>query len=67
MCPFVPVANTSIEECVDCAKSLAEQLATELSVPVYLYESAQAKEYRRELQSIRKGEYEGLEVKVTGM
>ncbi len=65
MCPFVPVANTTLEECVRCSHSLSEQLARELGVPVYLYEASQERDYRRSLQSIRKGEYEDLEEKVS--
>ncbi len=68
VCPFVPVANTTLEDCVRCSKSLGEQLARELGVPVYLYEASQERDYRRSLQSIRKGEYEELQEKVsTGM
>ncbi len=66
VCPFIPVANTSLEECVKCSKILGELLASELGVPVYLYEASQEREYRRYLQNIRKGEYEGLEEKVGG-
>ncbi len=65
VCPFVPVANTTLEDCVRCSKSLGEQLARELGVPVYLYEASQERDYRRSLQSIRKGEYEELQEKST--
>ncbi|XP_064383158.1 formimidoyltransferase-cyclodeaminase-like isoform X2 [Halichondria panicea] len=64
VCPFVPVANTTLEDCVRCSKSLGEQLARELGVPVYLYEASQERDYRRSLQSIRKGEYEELQEKL---
>ncbi len=66
VCPFIPVANTSLEECVSCSKTLGKLLATELSVPVYLYEASQERKYRKALQDIRKGEYEGLKEKVSG-
>ncbi len=65
MCPFVPFANTTLEDCVRCSKSLSEQLAKELGVPVYLYEASQERDYRRSLQSIRKGEYKELQEKVS--
>ena len=66
VCPFVPVANVSMEECVECARDFSRQLAEELQVPVYLYECAQEKEYRKSLGQIREGEYEGLREKVRG-
>lgn len=65
VCPFVPVANVTMEECVDCARDLSRQLAEELQVPVFLYECAQEKEYRKSLGQIREGEYEGLREKVS--
>ena len=65
VCPFIPVANTTIEECVQCSRILGEQLAAELNIPVYLYEESQEKEYRKRLPDIRKGEYEGLKDKVS--
>jgi glutamate formiminotransferase/formiminotetrahydrofolate cyclodeaminase len=64
VCPFVPVANVSMEECVEISKKFAERAAAELGVPFYLYEHSQAKEYRKKLPQIRKGEYEGLPEKI---
>ncbi|MCX7909906.1 MAG: glutamate formimidoyltransferase [Ignavibacteria bacterium] len=64
VCPFVPVANVSMEECVECSKEFGKRLAEELSVPVYLYEFAQPLEYRKKLPQIREGEYEGLPEKI---
>lgn len=64
VCPFVPVSNVTMEECVECAKEFGQRLASELSVPVYLYEYAQPLEYRKKLPQIREGEYEGLPEKI---
>lgn len=33
VCPFIPVQNVSMEECVECAKEFGEKLAMELGVP----------------------------------
>ena len=70
MCPFVPVANVTMEECAKLSQQLGHRLAMEMSVPVYLYECAVAggdhHDYRRTLPQIREGEYEGLENKVRG-
>ena len=64
VCPFIPVTNVTTEECVEYSRQFGRQLAEEMSVPVYLYEEAQEKEYRKSLSEIRKGEYEGLQEKV---
>ncbi len=64
VCPFVPVANVSMEECVEISKKFAERAAAELKIPLYLYEHSQTLEYRKKLPQIRKGEYEGLAEKI---
>ncbi|HPT46179.1 MAG TPA: glutamate formimidoyltransferase [Candidatus Rifleibacterium sp.] len=65
VCPFVPVANVSMEECVEISKRFAERAAAELKVPFFLYEHSQTREYRKKLPQIRKGEYEGLAEKIS--
>jgi glutamate formiminotransferase/formiminotetrahydrofolate cyclodeaminase len=57
--PFVPVANVTMEECVELARRLGERVGRELGVPVYLYEYACSAPHRRNLAEIREGEYEG--------
>lgn len=64
VCPFVPVANVSMEECVAISKEFARRASEELGIPFYLYEHSQEKAYRRRLPDIRKGEYEGLAEKM---
>ena len=60
VCPFIPIANTSMEECVNVAKNFGKRLSETLQVPVYLYEKAAQHHYRMKLPDVRKGEYEGL-------
>jgi glutamate formiminotransferase/formiminotetrahydrofolate cyclodeaminase len=62
--PFVPIANVTTEECVRISEQFAEIISRELSVPVYLYESAARKPERKSLSNIRQGEYEGLQEKL---
>lgn len=64
VCPLVPVANISMEETAEYAKTLAKRVADELEIPTYLYEYAQEKEYRKNLSIIRSGEYEGFFEKI---
>jgi len=60
VCPFVPVANVTMEECVEVAKTFAARATEELGIPFYLYEEAAEHDYRRKLPDIREGEYEAL-------
>ena len=60
VCPFIPVSNVTMEECVACAKEFASLASEELHIPIYLYEEAQPKEYRKKLPQIREGEYEAI-------
>ncbi len=64
VCPFVPVANMTMDDCVELAKRLGERVGRELDVPVYLYEYAATKEEWRNLAEVRKGEYEALPQKM---
>ncbi|MCX7729133.1 MAG: glutamate formimidoyltransferase, partial [Bacteroidia bacterium] len=60
VCPLVPIRDITMEETVEYAKQLAKKVGEELKIPVYLYEYAQTKEYRKNLSVIRAGEYEGF-------
>lgn len=65
VCPFIPVQNVEMEECIYCAQKFAKKLAEQLKVPVYLYGFAAKQSYRRTVPQIRSGEYEGLQDKLT--
>lgn len=64
VCPFVPVSNVTMDECVEISKIFAKRASEELGLPMYLYEFSQDKEYRKKLPQIRKGEYEALPEKL---
>ncbi len=64
VCPFIPIANASIEDCIACAKKLGKRVAEELDIPVYLYEYAATANHRTNLAHIRAGEYEGIKDKI---
>lgn len=64
VCPFVPVANVTIEECVEVSKKFGERVGKELNLPVYLYEEASDNPARKSLRQIRSGEYEGIKDKI---
>jgi glutamate formiminotransferase/formiminotetrahydrofolate cyclodeaminase len=60
VCPLVPVAGITMEETVEHARELARRLGEEVGLTVYCYENAATSEERRNLATVRAGEYEGL-------
>ncbi|WDP89576.1 MAG: glutamate formimidoyltransferase [Desulfobacter sp.] len=60
VCPFIPVANVTMEECVAVSKEFGRRAAEELGIPIYLYEASAEQEYRRKLPQIREGQYEAI-------
>ena len=64
VCPFVPVAGVTMEDCVRLAHRLGDRVASELGIPVYFYEEAATRPERRNLADVRAGEYEGLPEKL---
>jgi glutamate formiminotransferase/formiminotetrahydrofolate cyclodeaminase len=65
--PFIPIQGTTMVECVELAERYAEAVSESLDLPVYLYAEAARNEQRVRLPDIRRGEYEGLESKITSM
>lgn len=53
VCPFIPVANISVEECIEVSKRFGERLALEVGVPVFLYGYASTKDYRKTMPQVR--------------
>ncbi|MEE1022306.1 MAG: glutamate formimidoyltransferase [Muribaculaceae bacterium] len=64
VCPLIPVAGVSLEECAELARKLAERVAEELNIPTYCYEAAARTPERRNLAVCRAGEYEALPEKM---
>src|SRR5512133_44345 len=62
--PFVPLSDSTMEECIAIAKRLGQRVGNELSIPVYLYEAAATRPERANLENIRKGQYEGLKSEI---
>ncbi len=64
VCPFVPVAGVTMNDCVALARAVGQRMGEELGIPVYLYEHAASSPQRRNLADVRSGEYEGLRKKL---
>ena len=62
--PFVPIEGVTMDECVALAKEVAATVASRFELPVYLYEEAASNPGRRNLEDIRRGEFEGLAAKM---
>src|SRR5580698_7606029 len=58
--PFIPVEGVSIEDCVALAKKVGREIWERYHIPVYFYEAAAQRAERSNLESIRKGQFEGL-------
>jgi len=64
VCPFIPVANVTMEECVEISKEFGRRAADDLGIPIYLYEESSTREYRKKLPQIREGQYEGIKDRI---
>jgi glutamate formiminotransferase len=62
--PFIPIEGVTMQECVALAKETAAAIAGQSQVPVFLYEEAASTPARRNLEDIRRGEFEGLAAKM---
>ena len=62
--PFIPIEGATMADCVSLAKDVAAAVAEKHSIPVYLYEEAARRSSRRNLEDIRRGEFEGLSAKM---
>ncbi|MBK9121465.1 MAG: glutamate formimidoyltransferase [Phycisphaerales bacterium] len=60
VCPLVPVADITMEETAEYARMLARRLGEELGLTIFCYEHAATRPERRNLATVRAGEYEGL-------
>ena len=62
--PFIPIEGATMADCVALARRVGSAIAERCAVPVYLYEEASANPSRRNLEDIRRGEFEGLAAKM---
>src|SRR5262245_26408236 len=62
--PFVPIEGVTMADCVALAKKVGAVVTERFGVPVYLYEEASDNPARKNLEDIRRGEFEGLAEKM---
>lgn len=64
VCPLIPIANISMDEVVQLAQQLGKRVGEQLDIPVYFYEYAASTPKRKNLATVRAGEYEGIAEKI---
>lgn len=64
VCPFVPIKDTTTQECVEISKQVAERINRELGIPIFLYEDSATRPERQNLAKVRKGQFEGMPEKL---
>ncbi len=64
VCPFIPLRDMTMDECVELSERLAKRVGEELQIPVFLYANSARFDHRRNLAEIRQGEYEGMQEKL---
>jgi glutamate formiminotransferase len=58
--PFVPLGDTTLDDCVGFARAFGQRIATRFDLPVYLYAAAATRPDRVKLADLRRGQFEGL-------
>jgi glutamate formiminotransferase / 5-formyltetrahydrofolate cyclo-ligase len=62
--PFVPLAGTTMADCIELARTFGATIADRFGLPVYLYGEAATTPARRKLADVRRGQYEGLKTQI---
>ncbi len=62
--PFVPLAGSTMDDCVQLARDFGRRIAAEFGLPVYLYANAATRAERVKLADVRRGGYEGLKTEI---
>lgn len=64
VCPFIPIEGATMQDCIALAREVGDEVAQRFGLPVFLYEEAASTPARRNLEDIRRGEFEGLAAKL---
>lgn len=62
--PFIPIKGCTMEEAIALSKEVAEKVAANHNLPVFLYEKSASAPHRENLAAVRKGEFEGMAEKI---
>ncbi|MBT8220782.1 MAG: glutamate formimidoyltransferase [Bacteroidia bacterium] len=64
VCPLIPLDGITLNETVHFTHEIGKRLEEEFDQTSYLYATSATREERKKLETIRKGEYEGLKRKL---
>jgi glutamate formiminotransferase len=62
--PFVPIKGVDLNDCVEIARRVAEETWRRFRIPTYLYEAAARDPRRKNLEYVRRGQFEQLRQEV---
>jgi glutamate formiminotransferase len=62
--PFIPIEGVALEDCIQMARQVGEQIFKRYKIPVYLYEAAASRPERTNLENVRRGQFEGLRAEI---
>jgi glutamate formiminotransferase len=62
--PFIPIEGASMKDCIALARDVGRAVAERFQVPIFLYEEAASASHRRNLEDVRRGQFEGLTEKL---
>ena len=58
--PFIPIEGVSLEDCVQIARHVGQEIWKRYQIPIYFYEAAAMSPERTNLENIRRGQFEGI-------
>lgn len=62
--PFIPIKGVTVDDAIALSKEVAETVAQQYNLPVFLYEKSASAPHRENLAAVRKGEFEGMAEKI---
>ena len=62
--PFIPIEGVSLEDCVQIARQVGQEIWKRYQIPVYFYEAAAMTPERQNLENIRRGQFEGIRAEI---
>ena len=65
--PFIPIESATLEDCVQMARELGQQVWQRYRIPVYFYEAAATRPERVNLENIRRGQFEVIREEIQAL
>jgi glutamate formiminotransferase / formiminotetrahydrofolate cyclodeaminase len=62
--PFIPIEGVTIEDCVALARRVGNEIWQRYRIPIFFYEAAATRPDRVNLENVRRGQFEGLQLEM---